>query len=86
MEEAGDDETPLQKKLEVVAMLIGKVGFVVAIAVFLALMIQWFVKYKGGDPSKINSGGPIQVTDVNPATIFCSFSALPLICQGSCPH
>ena len=62
MEEAGDDETPLQKKLEVVAMLIGKVGFAVAIAVLVALMIQWFVKYKGGDLSKINSGGPIQVT------------------------
>ncbi len=40
MEEAGDDATPLQVKLEVVAKLIGKVGFGVAISCFLAMFIQ----------------------------------------------
>jgi Ca2+-transporting ATPase len=40
MEEAGEDETPLQEKLEVVAGAIGKVGFGVAIVCFVALMIE----------------------------------------------
>ena len=40
MESAGDDETPLQKKLEVVAGAIGKIGFGVAIACFVAMLIE----------------------------------------------
>lgn len=39
MEEAGDDETPLQAKLGVVASTVGKFGFSVALAVFIAMMI-----------------------------------------------
>ncbi len=38
--EAGDDETPLQVKLTVVASTVGKIGFGVAIACFLALLIK----------------------------------------------
>ncbi len=40
MEEAGEEQTPLQEKLEVVAGAIGKVGFAVAIVCFIALLIQ----------------------------------------------
>ena len=40
MEDAGDDQTPLQEKLEVVAGAIGKIGFGVAIACFIALMVE----------------------------------------------
>jgi Ca2+-transporting ATPase len=40
MEDAGDEQTPLQDKLEVVAGMIGKIGFAVAIACFIALMIE----------------------------------------------
>lgn len=58
--EAGDENTPLQDKLEVVAGLIGKVGFAVAVAVFIALMIMWCVKNNGFPVSKINDNGPIQ--------------------------
>lgn len=38
--DAGDDETPLQKKLEVLAMAIGKVGLVVAVCCFVAQLIK----------------------------------------------
>lgn len=38
--EAGDDETPLQEKLEVIAGTIGKVGMAVAVVCFIALMIK----------------------------------------------
>lgn len=38
--EAGDDETPLQQKLEVLAGAIGKVGFAVAICCFIAQLIK----------------------------------------------
>jgi P-type Ca2+ transporter type 2C len=38
--EAGSDETPLQEKLGTLAGTIGKVGFVVAVACFLALFIK----------------------------------------------
>ena len=40
MESAGEDQTPLQEKLEVVATAIGKIGFGVAIACFIAMLIQ----------------------------------------------
>ena len=40
MEEAGEDQTPLQEKLEVVAGAIGKIGFGVAIACFIAMLIE----------------------------------------------
>lgn len=40
MEDAGDGQTPLQIKLEVVAGLIGKVGLGVAISVFIAMLTQ----------------------------------------------
>ena len=40
METAGEDQTPLQEKLEVVAAAIGKIGFGVAIACFIAMLIQ----------------------------------------------
>jgi hypothetical protein len=38
--EAGDDETPLQQKLEVLAMAIGKIGFSVAVCCFVAQLIK----------------------------------------------
>ncbi len=38
--EAGDDETPLQVKLTWVASTVGKVGFVVAICCFVALLTK----------------------------------------------
>lgn len=38
--EAGDDETPLQIKLGVVAGIVGKVGLFVAAACFIALLIK----------------------------------------------
>jgi Ca2+-transporting ATPase len=61
MEESEEEATPLQKKLEVVAELIGKVGFGVAISCFLAMLIQWLVINKGGSLDKINNHGPVQV-------------------------
>ena len=60
MESAGDEQTPLQEKLEDVAGAIGKIGFGVAIACFIALLIQWCVKNNGFPVSKINDHGPIQ--------------------------
>ena len=60
MESAGDDETPLQEKLEDVAGAIGKIGFGVAIACFIAMLIQWCVKNNGFPVSKINDNGPVQ--------------------------
>lgn len=38
--EAGDDTTPLQEKLEDVAAAVGKVGFGVAVACFIALLVK----------------------------------------------
>ena len=61
MEESEEEATPLQKKLTVVAELIGKVGFAVAISCFLAMLIQWLVINKGGSVDKLNTNGPIQV-------------------------
>ncbi|KAG2453047.1 hypothetical protein HYH02_002382 [Chlamydomonas schloesseri] len=58
--EAGDDETPLQQKLEVLAGAIGKVGFAVAICCFIAQLIKWCVKNNGFPISEINNNGPIQ--------------------------
>ncbi len=38
--EAGDDDTPLQQKLQVLAMAIGKIGLGVAICCFVAQLIK----------------------------------------------
>ena len=59
--EAGDEQTPLQEKLEVLAMAIGKIGFGVAICCFVAQLIKWCVVNNGFPISKINTNGPIQV-------------------------
>lgn len=40
MQDAGDEQTPLQDTLEVVATAIGKVGAGVAVCCFLALLIK----------------------------------------------
>lgn len=38
---AGSEDTPLQEKLAVLAGAIGKIGFAVAVASFIALLIKW---------------------------------------------
>jgi magnesium-transporting ATPase (P-type) len=38
-----NDKTPLQERLEKLAVVIGKVGLAVAIMVFILLTIWWFV-------------------------------------------
>jgi len=58
--EEEDDQTPLQIKLEWVAMAVGKIGFAVAICCFIALLIQWCVKNNGFPISRINDNGPVQ--------------------------
>ncbi|GLI62465.1 hypothetical protein VaNZ11_005095 [Volvox africanus] len=58
--EAGDDETPLQEKLGVLAGAIGKIGFGVAVCCFIAQLIKWCVVNKGFPIKKINDNGPIQ--------------------------
>ncbi|EFJ44186.1 calcium-transporting ATPase [Volvox carteri f. nagariensis] len=58
--EAGDDETPLQEKLGVLATAIGKIGFLVAVCCFIAQLIKWCVVNKGFPIKKINDNGPIQ--------------------------
>lgn len=64
MQDADDSDTPLQERLEWVAMTVGKVGFAVAVACFLALLIKWCVDNKGFPISKINGyngkDGPVQ--------------------------
>jgi Ca2+-transporting ATPase len=60
MEDAGDDNTPLQDKLEVVAGIIGKIGLAVAVSCFIALMIKWMVYHKGFPIKEINHNGPVQ--------------------------
>ena len=45
---AGEEQTPLQETLEVVATAIGKVGAGVAICCFIALVIKW-VRNSGGE-------------------------------------
>ena len=45
---AGEEQTPLQETLEVVATAIGKVGAGVAICCFLALVIKWVGGIRGG--------------------------------------
>lgn len=50
-----EEQTPLQEKLEKVALLIGKVGVVCAVIIFVVLMIWWGVDEVAGkewDPSK----------------------------------
>ncbi|GFR47750.1 hypothetical protein Agub_g9515 [Astrephomene gubernaculifera] len=58
--EAGDEETPLQAKLEVLAVAIGKIGFAVAVCCFIAQLIKWCVVNRGFPIKKINDNGPIQ--------------------------
>ncbi|GLC46005.1 ATF/CREB activator [Pleodorina starrii] len=58
--EAGDDETPLQQKLGVLAAAIGKIGFAVAVCCFIAQLIKWCVVNRGFPIKKINDHGPIQ--------------------------
>ncbi|GAX73955.1 hypothetical protein CEUSTIGMA_g1405.t1 [Chlamydomonas eustigma] len=60
LDEAGDEQTPLQKTLEVVATAIGKVGAGVAVCCFLALTIKWMIINHGFPLSQINNNGPIQ--------------------------
>jgi Ca2+-transporting ATPase len=38
---AGGEDTPLQEKLADLAAAIGKIGFGVAVACFIALLIKW---------------------------------------------
>lgn len=38
---AGSEDTPLQEKLADLAAAIGKIGFGVAVACFIALLIKW---------------------------------------------
>ncbi|GFR48829.1 hypothetical protein Agub_g10782 [Astrephomene gubernaculifera] len=58
--EAGDDQTPLQEQLTDVAAKVSKMGVLVAVVCFLALLIKWLIINKGGDVSKINDNGPLQ--------------------------
>jgi Ca2+-transporting ATPase len=58
--EAGSEDTPLQEKLADMAAAIGKIGFGVAVACFIALLIKWCVVNKGFPLSKINDHGPVQ--------------------------
>ena len=58
--EAGGENTPLQDNLSDLAGAIAKVGFGVAAACFLALLIKWCVVNKGFPISKINDNGPVQ--------------------------
>ncbi|KAG2437196.1 hypothetical protein HXX76_005860 [Chlamydomonas incerta] len=58
--EAGDDETPLQEQLTDVAAKVSKMGVLVAVVCFLALLIKWLIETGGGDASKINDNGPLQ--------------------------
>eukprot|EP00198_Chlamydomonas_reinhardtii_P002721 XP_001692057.1 plasma membrane calcium-transporting ATPase [Chlamydomonas reinhardtii] len=58
--EAGDDETPLQEQLTDVAAKVSKMGVLVAVVCFLALLIKWLIVTGGGDIDKINDNGPLQ--------------------------
>jgi len=57
---AGDDATPLQEKLEVLASAIGKVGLGVAVSCFIVLLIKWCVLNRGFPIERINDDGPVQ--------------------------
>ncbi|KAI8835106.1 hypothetical protein BC829DRAFT_457693 [Chytridium lagenaria] len=54
LNEAQSEETPMQKKLKVVAILIGKIGVAVGIATFLGLTIRWAIFLSRGE---ISGGG-----------------------------
>eukprot|EP00878_Enallax_costatus_P000995 GHUV01001127.1.p1 GENE.GHUV01001127.1~~GHUV01001127.1.p1 ORF type:complete len:1156 (+),score=304.08 GHUV01001127.1:371-3838(+) len=58
--EAGSEDTPLQEKLADLAGAIGKIGFGVAVACFIALLIKWCVENRGFPIAKINQNGPVQ--------------------------
>ncbi len=53
--EAGDEETPLQEQLTYVATQISKLGVLAAVICFLALFIKWLVVNKGFPVSKVKS-------------------------------
>jgi Ca2+-transporting ATPase len=57
---AGSDDTPLQEKLADLAAAIGKVGFTVAVACFIALLVKWCVENRGFPLEQINNNGPVQ--------------------------
>eukprot|EP00798_Chlamydomonas_sp_ICE-L_P007258 gene7258-370_t len=60
MVEAGDEQTPLQKKLEDVASTVGKIGGAVAVACFVVMLVKWVIEHRGFPLSKINDDGPVQ--------------------------
>ena len=57
MGESGD--TPLQEKLGVLALGIGKLGFVIAVICFFVLLIRWIIQ-EGGFPMDEFSSGPLE--------------------------
>lgn len=57
---AGSEDTPLQEKLADLAAAIGKVGFGVAVACFVALLVKWCVENRGFPLDQINNNGPVQ--------------------------
>jgi Ca2+-transporting ATPase len=52
-------ETPLQEKLGVLAMAIGKIGFVVALICFIVLLIRWCIENQGF-PLNEFANGPLE--------------------------
>ncbi|KAI9346505.1 hypothetical protein BDR26DRAFT_931870 [Obelidium mucronatum] len=70
LNEAQNEETVLQMKLKVVAVLIGKVGVASGIATFLGLTINWAVSWANNDKIHTPACGsnPAQYTS-NPSTL-----------------
>ncbi|KAJ1558791.1 Calcium-transporting ATPase 10, plasma membrane-type, partial [Cladochytrium tenue] len=65
LNEAQNEETVLQQKLKVVAVLIGKIGVAAGIATFLGLAIRWSVDWAQGNPSISTScNGSYAVTPI----------------------
>lgn len=54
------DKTPLQEKLVNLAAAIGRVGFIVAIASFVAMLVRWMIEKSGFPIDEINEDGPLQ--------------------------
>jgi Ca2+-transporting ATPase len=50
LNEAQNNETVLQQKLKVVAVLIGKVGVAAGILTFIGLSIRWAISWSQNDP------------------------------------
>lgn len=59
--EAGDDETPLQQKLEVLAAAIGKIGLGVAVCCFIAQLIKWVPEGGAERQGRRGQGGRVLV-------------------------